>query len=448
MRKTEALGLYTLAAVCLLAVGSVNAQETIWARQFGSPGDDAALAVHADATGVYVAGYTEGALPGQAMAGKRDAFIRKYDGNGNELWARQFGSAARTEIHGICGHASGVYVVGEAYGALPGQAAIAERGGGYRPGGRTRRPDAFVRKYDRGGNELWTAQFGTQSGARALAVCADPTGVWVVGETFGTLPGQARIAKRPAGHLRAIGKQRPPDAFVRKYDADGKDLWTRQFGTQAGTSAVSVCSGPGGVYVAGHTWGSALPGFAAVGQDDAFVRKYDRDGNELWSKQFGSPKNDSADGIAAEPDGVYVAGSTSGVLPGQAPAGKQDAFVRKYDAKGNELWTRQFGTALKEQASGPSADASGVYVIGSTEGVFRGQTYSGKTDVFVARYDAKGNEVWIKELGTALDDEPTAICADSTGLYVVGSTSGVMPKQTAAGKSDAFVVELSPGGAP
>jgi hypothetical protein len=31
-----------------------------------------------------------------------------------------------------------------------------------------------------------------------------------------------------------------------------------------------------------------------------------------------------------------VAGRTDGTLPGQIPAGGTDAFIRKYDANGNE----------------------------------------------------------------------------------------------------------------
>ena len=49
------------------------------------------------------------------------------------------------------------------------------------------------------------------------SVAVDPTGAsYVVGETFGTLPGQS-----PAGTL---------DAFIRKYDPSGAESWTRQFG--------------------------------------------------------------------------------------------------------------------------------------------------------------------------------------------------------------------------
>ena len=57
-----------------------------------------------------------------------------------------------------------------------------------------------------------------------------------------------------------------------------------------------------------------------------------------WVRQFGGvgPAFDSAAAVAAE-GSVYVAGRTSGTLPGQTSAGVTDAFVRKYDADGNEV---------------------------------------------------------------------------------------------------------------
>src|SRR5262249_23646618 len=75
-----------------------------------------------------------------------------------------------------------------------------------------------------------------------------------------------------------------------------------------------------------------------------------------WTRQFGTAVPDVAQGVAAGDTGVYVAGYTGGALPGQTSAGSEDAFVRLYDAAGNELWTRQFGTALTDVAQGVAAD--------------------------------------------------------------------------------------------
>jgi hypothetical protein len=200
-----------------------------------------------------------------------------------------------------------------------------------------------------------------------------------------------------------------------------------------------------GVYVAGFTSGTLPEQTSAGGANDAFVRKYDAAGNELWTRQFGTSGSDLAFAISVDASGAYVAGSTDGTLSGQTSAGGADAFVRNYDAAGNELWTRQFGTSGFDEARAISVDASGAYVAGITDGTLPGQTSAGSSDAFVHKYDAAGNELWTRQFGTSDDDLATAVAVDASGVYVAGFTSGTLPEQTSAGGADAFVTKLARG---
>jgi hypothetical protein len=258
-------------------------------------------------------------------------------------------------------------------------------------------------------------------------IWADVSGVYVAGRTYVTLPGQTSSGGTS-------------DAFVRKYDHDGTEFWTRQFGTGGTTSTRSnQISGDGStVYVAGPTSGT-LPGQTSSGGSDAFVRRYEHDGTELWTRQFGSATTDWTTGIAVDGSGVYVAGVTDGTLPGQTSSGGWDAFVRKYDYNGTELWTRQFGPASVYYSWGISVDASGVYVAGVTDSTLPGQTSSGGTDAFVRKYDVNGNELWTRQFGTAGYDIPWGLSVDAWGVYVAGATDGTLPGQTSSGGEDAFV---------
>lgn len=140
--------------------------------------------------------------------------------------------------------------------------------------------------------------------------------------------------------------------------------------------------------MAGST-GGALPGQTAIGQVDAYVRKYDQFGGEVWTQQFGTPLIDEAQGIAVGPDGVYVAGTAQGALPGQTLGGADDPFARKYDTQGNEVWTNQFGTIWTEYTYAVAAGGGAVYVAGLTWGLFPGQTYQGGSDAFVAALETQ-----------------------------------------------------------
>lgn len=407
-------------AVVGLAVGAVlltlglplpaEAQAIIWIRQFGSSILDQASEVFADASGVYVVGHTRGALPGQTHVGGFDAFVRKYDLKGNELWTRQFGTTAADVLaSSVAVDSSGVYVAGSTAG------------------------DAYVRKYDLNGNEIWTRQFGTSAPDEARSVSVHASGVYVTGKVLGALPGQSW-----AGDL---------DAFVRKYDLDGNEIWTRQFGFATVDAGFAVAVDASGVYVTGNT-GGTFPGQTSAGSVDGFVRKYDLDGNEIWTRQFGTLFFEIPQGVAVDASGVYVAGFfTCFVLP--CGPGEEEALVRKYDTDGNEIWARQFGAPSPFPASGAGAfgvsvNASGVYIAGAVIGTLPGQTSAGGlNDAYVRKYDPDGNEVWTHQFGTSEEEHAAGVSVHALRVYVAGSTVGTLPGQTNAGLDDAFVVKLA-----
>jgi len=416
--------LASLMSLLLIPAEAAWGQDIEWIRQFGTYESEFAMDVVVDASGnVYVTGTTYGALPGQASSGFDDAFVRKYDGAGNEIWTRQFGSSQYDYAVGVAVDASGsVYVAGyTAHGTLPGQ----ESSGYY---------DAFIRKYDGAGNEIWTRQFGSSWYDYAYGVAVDASGsVYVAGDTTGTLPGQAS-----SGYF---------DAFVRKYDGAGNEIWTRQFGSSEydyAQGGVAVDSS-GNVYVAGWTSG-ALPGQVSSGWGDAFVRKYDGSGDEIWTRQFGSSDGDYTKGMAVDTLGnVYVAGYTGGTFPGQTSSGNIDAFIRKYDGAGNEIWTRQFGSSWEDHAEGVAVDASGsVYVAGLTYGALPGQVSSGGSyDAFVRKYDGSGNEIWTRQFGSSIYTTAYDAAVDGSGsIYVAGSTWGALLGQTHSGGYDVFLVKF------
>ena len=510
-----------------------------WTRQLGTSSHEYAYSIFGDATGVYVAGGTEGTFPGQTNAGSSDVFVRKDDGSGAEVWTRQFGTSARDEGWAIAGDATNLYVAGRTEGFFPGEPGTGSKGafvrkcdlngnevwtrqfgtvvalwpppesanavsvdasGVYVVGTMNKTPlgpggtvdfDVYVRKYDVNGTEVWTRLFGTLESESGKGVATDGSGIYVVGGSNGTLPGQTRVREGndPDAFVRKydvsgnevwthqIGTLRPSyeqatavdanggiyvtgyvygtlpgqayaglyDAFVRKYDASGAEVWTRQFGSSEYEFAFDIAVDASGVYVTGTTQ-AALPGQVHAGGADVFVRKYDASGTEIWTRQFGTSLFEFTSNISVDPSGVYVAGSTQGEFPGQSSSGATDAFVRKYDLNGNEVWTRQFGTASSESVGGVVVQAAAIYVTGFTSGAFAGQTNAGSSDIYVRKYDSNGNEIWTRQFGTSSSERAHGIAADATGIYVAGRTSGTLPGQTASGNIDAFVRKYDANG--
>jgi hypothetical protein len=81
-----------------------------------------------------VASNISGALPGQSSLGDGDFFVKRYDPEGNELWARQLGTSAFDRAFSVSRDAKGsVLLAGQTAGTLSGETIL---GGG----------DAFVLK--------------------------------------------------------------------------------------------------------------------------------------------------------------------------------------------------------------------------------------------------------------------------------------------------------------
>jgi hypothetical protein len=151
------------------------------------------------------------------------------------------------------------------------------------------------------------------------------------------------------------------DVYILKFDTDGNEIWCRQFGT-TNTDYLEggIDSDTSGVYFAGHTQG-IFPGQLDRRYMDTFVGAFDHDGNELWIHQYGGNFKDYSSGIVLDPEGIYVSGYTTGILPGQPRNGIIDSFVLKYDYDGTRIWTQQFG--------GPGTTTSKRYLLGFVGGL-------------------------------------------------------------------------------
>jgi len=313
----------------MTADSMASAQDGQWIRQFGTPFADRASDVTTDSSGnLYVVGSTNGKFPGEERAGgKSDAFLSKFDPSGTELWTRQFGSSGDDRALAVAVDPQGnILVAGEASEDIPGKAAV---GGG--------QIGAYVRKFSPSGEDLWLRHFGVQQPSRAAGVGVDRFGnVFVVGNIQGNLPGQEGLGA--------------DDAFLRAYNADREELWSRQFGTKGGDFATSVAvSAAGEVYVVGWSRDKVQEvGRLEYVTMTPFVRKYDGEGLEMWSRQ--------------------------------------DAFVRRFDGRGEEVWTRQFGTKMPQSANSVSAGpGGGIFVVGNTTGSLLEQTYLGTIDAFLLK---------------------------------------------------------------
>jgi hypothetical protein len=294
----------------------------------------------------------------------------------------------------------------------------------------------FVCKLNSNGRVQWvTAVGGNESDlAFANAVAADAEGnLYISGAFEGTIdfdPGERTT------DLTSVGLDK--DIYILKLDSDGNFLWVKAIGVNEilGRSDVAV-DAAGNVYTAGNFGGfnedtyDFDPGvdvfnLTTAGFDDIYVQKLDTNGNFVWAKAMGGPKDDQANAIAVDTLGnVYTTGNFDAPATGnfQADAdfdpgpgtailnsgGASGIFVSKLDTDGNYVWAKAFNgqQSYVHDATSIAVDSSfNVYTTGyftdttdfdPGDGTFNLSPTDAR-DIFTSKLDGNGNFVWTESM--------------------------------------------------
>ncbi|MEI6950213.1 SBBP repeat-containing protein [Paraflavisolibacter sp. H34] len=160
----------------------------------------------------------------------------------------------------------------------------------------------------------------------------------------------------------------------------------------------------------------------SVSTRDYATIKYNAAGVQQWVKFYNGTGNasDGATAIAVDAAGnVYVTGSSQGL-----GFFNFDYATIKYDAAGNELWVRRYSSAgsSADRATAIGVDGAGnVYVTGAAF-----STSADHSDYATVKYDAAGTEQWVRVYdGTGSNDGANDLAVDNAGnVYVTGYSNG------------------------
>jgi hypothetical protein len=371
--------------------------------------------------------------------------------------------------------------------------------------------DAFISKFDADGKFLWAKTWGggnaPPSGAFdysgrdvAYGVDVDSSGyVYVVGPYKNTVdfnpdPVLTDIHTSNAGSDNNI--------YLSKFSPDGTFQWVRTWGpsvfpgrTSFGAEAYNVTITGNYLYVVGdfsgdqtdfNPWGTHdwhqnhLPSTDPV-FFDAFLSKFDLDGNFQWAKTWGGEGYDDGPGVGVDGLGnVYIAGMYASQTINFDPAGGSggtghpaqdsgaivDVFLSKFDSNGNFQWVRTWGGKGTEDAMGTIVvdEANNVYVAGrfvsqncdfNPGGTPDIHSTNGGQDAFVSKFNSAGTFQWARTWGGSGDDNIMGLAVDGSGnLYASGwffSTFDFNPgsgndNHTSNGQHDAFLSQFDTSG--
>ncbi|MBU1219593.1 hypothetical protein KKF34_17745 [Myxococcota bacterium] len=184
---------------------------------------------------------------------------------------------------------------------------------------------------------------------------------------------------------------------------------------------------------------------------DGYVTKYDISGNPVFSNLIASSSDEMGYSVKKDSLGnIYVMGYSEGSIQttGTKPGGS-DIFLAKYDSAGNQLWIRLYGTAGYDTGRHMALDSAGnVILIGYTS-VANSTGTDSNNDVIIIKTDSSGTELWKDTFGVAnVDDLGLGVTVDHfDNIYIAGITYGNLEGQTKTGSYAGFVTKFLSTGA-
>ncbi len=269
------------------------------------------------------------------------------------------------------------------------------------------------------------------------------------------------------------------DVVFAKYNKNGNLLWGKRIGGSNTTDAPHgvVTDALRNVYVTGYCGNTTLGNqpvnfnpnggntINTFGHYDAFLAKYDLNGNYQWAMILGNTAGATEErvwDIAVDiQNNVYICGAmyesinfnplgTANVKSvGNSNAG---LFLAKYNPNGINEWayvvTANDTNVFYEAYTAVDVDASNnVYFAGN----FRGSSVNfnpngtttlsseGATDMFFAKYSSSGSLIWVKRVGGTLQDlvSPGAMRLDNNNMpFFTGRIAGTVNFNTSGGTNN------------
>ena len=218
---------------------------------------------------------------------------------------------------------------------------------------------------------------------------------------------------------------------------NGSFNWANHAGGSNRTEAFSVdIFNDGSSLICGMFFGTANFGnsisLSATNDADGYVAKMNADGTFAWATKVGCTSSCRVADVAVLADGSSIItghwngtasfGSTSLT---SNPTNYNDVFIAKLDANGNFVWVKQAGGTASDEAAGIAVFADGSSVV---TGGFSGTVNFGVTtltstnhlrEIFVAKLDSNGNYIWASKAGGAGHDNVRDLTTIADGSTII-----------------------------
>jgi len=332
--------------------------------------------------------------------------------------------------------------------------------------------DAFVVKFDYNGVRQWGTYYGGNGDDFGYDIACDRNrNVFITGFTKST---DANTIATSGAFLTTITPGHN-SGYITKLDSNGIRQWGTYYGDGSNGNGI-ICDTIGNVFITGQcysiitTTGAYQPSFGG-GEYDAYVAKFNTNGQQQWATYYGGSNDESGGGITSDGNGNvivtgYTLSETSIASPGAHQAvigGDQDGFIAKFNNDGVRQWCTYYGGHLDDGGLNITCDQKGnVYLVGrtmsndgiSTPGAFLTNFPYGNVETyFIAKFNKAGIRLWGTFYAGSVYYRAGISCDLIGNVYAIGdalasnsiATTNAF-QTTFGGATDAFIVKFDSTG--
>ena len=250
--------------------------------------------------------------------------------------------------------------------------------------------------------------------------------------------------------------------FLAKFTPNGQSEWIRLIATNTYTRHLAV-SPSGSCFLAGYFDGSTSFGatrLTSLGGSDSFVAKYNSAGLLEWVRRIGGPSWQTAASIAVDhAENVCFGGTSYGFTDfGTLTFNNNDSalILAKYDTLGQLLWARHARTDSAQLSSLAMDEDGNCYLTGGCSSWLSfdsNQITADSGGIFLTKYSASGECLWVRQAGAPSDWAYTLTC-DRQGNPIMASSLAISTNRDIEfgnvriprAASGSFVAKYTPGG--
>lgn len=392
----------------------INAEVEL-VKTFGGSGIDEAVSVVEAADGNYLILGTTRSSDGDITdrsGNDSDFWLLKVTKEGEKIWSKSYGGSDDESAARITKTNDGGFLLS---GYTTSNDGDISQNAGFQ--------DYWIVKIDAGGAIVWEKTYGFSGSDQAFKAFQTSDGGYFITGYFDVSASGGAGNDANRGVLHGVGEY-----WGIKLHPDGSTQWRRYFGgSNNDRSYDALETADGGFLMTGTSESEDFDKTDYKGSYDYWAVRISANGDLLWTKSFGGDEIDNSYAAVKTQDGNYimVGDSRSNDQDVTSPRGNADAWLVKFNDNGEKIWQKSYGGSQFDTAHSIIQRSNGDFILSGHSRSADGdlQSNNGLNDVWVLILDSQGNLKHQNSIGGSnIDFASEAIETSDNKILVVGNT--------------------------